>query len=264
METQNDYIHKLKEVLDVRQKSNESYSLRAFSRDLGMHPSTLSQILNRKKHLPKKNIKGVVENLELSPIEETLFRENYYQTKTKLDQIKISEDYFKRVMIDETYFNIIAEWEYYAILTLVEVDNFVSDAAFVADRLEITKERAREVIKGLIKSGLLARDENDEFVLTKGPLRTTEDISSRALKISHKKTLDMSKDKLDEVEVELRDFSSMTIAVNPEKLPEAKTIIREFRQKLASLLRDGKKQDVYQLAVQLYPLTKQEKLGEIQ
>ncbi len=72
-------------------------------------------------------------------------------------------------------------------------------------------------------------------------------------------TLDMGKNKLEEVELELRDFSSMTIAGNPEKLAEAKTIIREFRQKLASLLRDGEKTEVYQIAIQLYPLIKTSK-----
>ena len=48
----------------------------------------------------------------------------------------------------------------------------------------------------------------------------------------------------------------MTIAMDIEKLPEVKTIIREFRQKVTALLRDGKKTDVFQLAIQLYPLTK--------
>ncbi len=65
----------------------------------------------------------------------------------------------------------------------------------------------------------------------------------------------MSKSKLDDVPVEFRDFSSMTIAVDPEKLPEAKAVIREFRQKMASLLRDGNKTEVFQFALQLYPLT---------
>lgn len=255
MEQQTTYINTLQEVLAARQSANQSYSLRAFSRDLGMHPSTLSQVLNGKKNIPKKNMAQVLENLALSPVEETLFRENYYRRKTRLDNIQISQDYYQRKMVDETNYNILAEWEYYALLTLVETDDFVSTVDFISKRLKITKERTREVIKGLTKAGLLAYDENEKLVLTNGPLRTTEDISSKALKKSHKETLDMSKTKLDEIEVELRDFSSMTVAVNPEKLQEAKTVIREFRQKLASLLRDGEKTEVYQLAIQLYPLT---------
>ena len=48
----------------------------------------------------------------------------------------------------------------------------------------------------------------------------------------------------------------MNLAIDLSKLPEAKTIIREFRRKMATLLRDGKKTDVYQLGIQFYPLTK--------
>ena len=70
--------------------------------------------------------------------------------------------------------------------------------------------------------------------------------------------------KLKEIEVELRDFSSMTASIDLDQLPEAKTIIREFRQKMASLLRNGSnKTDVYQLAIQFYPVTKLENTGEL-
>lgn len=72
-------------------------------------------------------------------------------------------------------------------------------------------------------------------------------------------TLEIGKNKLEEIEVELRDFSSATVAIDLEKLPEAKTIIREFRQKMSALLRDGEKTDVYQLAIQFYPLTENAK-----
>ena len=56
--------------------------------------------------------------------------------------------------------------------------------------------------------------------------------------------------------MEERDFSSIMVALDPEKLPEVKTIIREFRQKLATLVKDGHRSEVYQLAIQLYPITK--------
>ncbi len=46
------------------------------------------------------------------------------------------------------------------------------------------------------------------------------------------------------------------MAVDSEKIPEAKILIKEFRQKMSALLESGKKDEVYQLAVQLYPLSK--------
>lgn len=257
-ESSSSYIHTLKEVFTQRQKANAYYSLRAYARDLNVHPSTLSLILKGKRRLPLKNLKTTITALNLSPIKESFFKESFYRAKAKLDDIQMKEEYQNRYILDEAHHNIIAEWEYYAVLSLVETKDFKSNPEFVAQKLEITVSRAEIVLENLLKANLL-KIEVDEYILTQNALRTTEDISSKALRKSHIETLDMGKNKLEEVELELRDFSSMTIAINPEKLVEAKTVIREFRQKLASLLRDGEKTDVYQVAIQLYPLTQQNK-----
>lgn len=253
-ETTYHYSDFLNSELAKRQRENSHYSLRAFGRDIGIHPSTLSLILKGKRRLPLKNLDQVVQSLELTPIQETLFRESLYKTKAKLDQIKLSQEYLKQYIIDENYYYIIAEWEHYAVLSLIETKNFKSSPAFIAKRFNLTLKRAKDVIKNLMDAELIEL-KNGEYVLKHGPLRTTEDITSKALQSSHLETLDLAKAKLKEVDVELRDFSSSTIAINMNKLTEAKTIIREFRRKLSNLLRDGDKGEVYQLAVQLFPLT---------
>lgn len=248
------YSRKLNDELLARQRANTSYSLRAFARDLKIHPSTLSQVLNGKRKLPLKNLQKITQALELSPIEATLFCESLTKEKTKLDQISISAELFERRMIDETHYNIISEWEYYAVLSLVETEDFQNSFEYIAMKLKISPSRAKQVVENLVEAGMLDTT-GAAFKLTQNSLRTTEDVASSALKKSHKETLDLGKIKLDEVELMLRDFSSMTLAVDPNKISEAKTIIREFRQKMATLLRDGQKREVYQLAIQLYPLT---------
>lgn len=249
------YIHLLKERLSQRQRTNPNYSLRAFARDISVHPATLSQVLKGHRPLPLKNAKKVAVRLGLSPKDHTLFLESFFQSKTKLDEIAIDVS-DERVMLDESYFNVIAEWEHYAVLMLFDVAGFEPTAAEIAERLEITPNRAEVVLSNLFTAGLLKTAENLKIERTHSRLRTTEDVSSIALKRSHRETLEMGIKKLDETEIELRDFSAMTIAVDRSRLDEAKAIIREFRQKMASLLRDGEKTDVYQLAIQFYPMTR--------
>jgi uncharacterized protein (TIGR02147 family) len=62
--------------------------------------------------------------------------------------------------------------------------------------------------------------------------------------------------KIDEIQMELRDFSSVTLVLDPQKLNEAKQIIKEFRKKMSSLSTQDNPQEVYQLAIQFFPLTK--------
>jgi uncharacterized protein (TIGR02147 family) len=89
-------------------------------------------------------------------------------------------------------------------------------------------------------------------------LETSEDIESQALQESHSEALRIAAEKLERIPVGLRDFSSVTMAIDPKKLPEAKAIVREFQEKLYALLADGKKTEVYQFNFQLFPLTQKE------
>ncbi|MCK5073941.1 MAG: TIGR02147 family protein, partial [Bacteriovoracaceae bacterium] len=187
-ESSYNYIHTLKEVFTQRQKANAYYSLRAYARDLNVHPSTLSLILNGKRRLPIKNLKATITALNLSPVKEGLFKESFYRVKAKLDDIQIKEEYQKRYILDEAHHNIIAEWEHYAVLSLVEIKDFKSNPEFVAQKLEITVDRAEIVLENLLKANLLKIEDN-RYKLTQNSLRTTEDISSKALRKSHIETL---------------------------------------------------------------------------
>lgn len=262
METQPYYITKIKENLSLRQRSNPHYSMRAYARDLGLHSATLSSVMKGLRPLPLKNSKLVVEKLNLGPKERTLFLESLYFTKTKLDDIKVTQD-DDRFIIDETYHAVIAEWEHFAVETLLEVTDFFATPETVAARLGLTINRAEVVIRNLKTCGLVADCPERGLQKVHSKIRTTEDVKSHALKASHIETLEMGKQKLEEIEVELRDFSSMTIAMDLERMPEVKSIIREFRQKMMGLLRDGKKTDVCQLAIQFYPITKNETQPEL-
>jgi hypothetical protein len=248
------HVHKMKEVLSLKQRQNPHYSLRAYARDLGIHPATLSQVFKGNRPLPLKNAQEVVIKLNLGPKEKTLFLESLYQSKTSLDQIKVnfSEE---RVMIDESHHKVLAEWEHYAVLTLFDLTDFVVNPETIMQGLNLTANRTEVVLANLSSAGLIRTNEGGQLEKSQTFVRTTEDVSSVAIRESHKETLEMGKTKLDEVEMMLRDFSSTTLAVDLEKLTEAKTIIREFRQKMSALLRDGNKTDVYQLAIQFYPLT---------
>ena len=255
--TESYYIAKIREELSLKQRANPNYSHRAYARDLGLHSSTLSSILKGRRPLPLKNSKYVAAKLNLGPKERTLFLESLYRTKTNIDEIKIDEN-DDRFILDETYYKVIAEWEHMTVETLLEVDHFIATPENVAERLGITVNRAQVVLNNLLTCGLVKQDEQGKLVKVHAYIRTTEDVASQALRAAHVEALDIGKQKLDEIEVELRDFSSMTIAMDMERMPEVKTIIREFRQKMMALLRDGEKTDVCQLAIQFYPLTQLE------
>lgn len=238
----------------VKQRENPNYSLRAYARDVGIHPSTLCLILKGKRPLPYKDTPLVVKKLRLDDHDRTRFMESVLRTKTNIDEIKIKalDD---RYIVDESHFSIIAEWEHYVVLDLFELEGFDPTTTEIAARLGITDHRASVVVDNLLTAGLLSRKSDGKLAKVHEDIKTTEDISSKALRESHLENLEIARTKLDEIDVDLRDFSAATFPIDLEKLPEAKTIIREFRMKMAALLKNGDKTDVYQLAIQFYPMT---------
>lgn len=249
------YLKKIKDDLSLRQKANPSFSMRAYAKYIEVHPATLTQIFKGNRTLPFKNAKKVIEKLNLGPQERTLFMESLFKTKISLDKIEIGTDISEdRFMLDESHFKVMSEWEHLAFLDLFDLKDFILDYSIIAKKLAITVNRVEVVVDNLITCGLLAYHEG-KLVRVHSNLRTTEDYSNQALKNGHKETLEMGIDKLDKIDIDFRDYSSTTVAIDLAKLPEAKTIIREFRQKMVALLRDGEKTEVYQLAIQFFPLT---------
>ena len=252
------YLARLSEEFSRRQRKNAAFSLRAYARFLKIQPPTLSAVLKGKRPLPFRIAEAITKKLELSPREREEFLTSIYYQKASIRTLQLNEvPRPGKVLLDEKYFAVIAEWEHYAILSLMDTRGFKSDLAWIARRLGISKTRAESALQRLVDTGLVEHHESS-WKKTNTDVRTTEDVVSTALQRSHKEAMQMGTEKLESVPVKLRDFSSTTIAVNLEKLTEAKALIRTFRRKISELLEDGESSEVFQLSVQLYPLTEPE------
>ena len=259
MQTNKDfYIHKLKEVFSYKKRVNTNYSLRAFAKYLNIDSSNLSAILNKKRKLPIHRAEKIAEKLNLRPSEKHLFLFSVQKTKNKLDTIKPLAKIDTQYLLDDIFHSIIAEWEYYAFLNLIQTDDFQSDHKWISKRLQISIERVDVIIGNLLNNKFISIDDKRKYRRLIPRLQTSEDVVSQALQQSHHDSLMLAKQKLEEIDVALRDYSSMTLAINPERLPEAKIIIREFQDKLEALFENDRKKEVYLFSSQFYPITKKQ------
>lgn len=252
------YLHTLRESLNGRQRKNAAYSLRAFAKDLEIDSSNLSAIFQKKRSLPYSRAGHIAKKLRLSPKESALFVASTMRKQMRLDSIQVKED-SKKYLLEDKYYKIISEWEYYALLQLLQVKRFDSSVDWIANRLGISESRARQVLGNLIELGFIKEDPKKGYIRLSPSLETSEDIESQALQVSHIENLNLGKEKLEKVPVDKRDYSSITIAINPDKIPAAKAVVREFQEKLYALLSQGEKTEVYQFNCQLFPLTNLEK-----
>lgn len=97
-----DYREYLLTYLEKKKKNNVQYSMRAFARDLGISPSTLSETLNRHHGLTPKSSEKIADRLNLSASEKSHFLKlvklERYQIKKK--QIKPRPDGKEKINLD--------------------------------------------------------------------------------------------------------------------------------------------------------------------
>lgn len=251
----------LADEMNFRMKENSSYSLRAFARDIGISPSQLSDIFKGKTGLSSKKALSIAQGLGLSKNETDLFKalvEVEHGRSAKI--IQSAKEFISSVEHNSKYkglsldgFKLISDWEYFAILSAMELDDYDGTIDFLKEKLCLEQSVVEDCIKRLLKLDLIDL-KNGKFIATGEMFTTSHDIASTALKRFHKQHIAKSLNAIDNIPVELRDITTMTIAIDIEKLQEAKELIKKFRRDLCNFLEKDKKNSVYNLNIQLIPL----------
>lgn len=153
-------------------------------------------------------------------------------------------------------FYLIADRYHFHLLALIQTEDFKNDLKWMAKRLGISVVQVRTALDRLERLGLITKDKTDLRLSSTKGISTSHDVSSGALRKSHHQALDRATLSLDQDPVEIRDFSSITMAIDQKKIPEAKRMIKEFRRRLCKFMETGKSGEVYELNIQLVPVTK--------
>lgn len=244
------------EALAEARARNSAYSLRAMSRRLKISPAALSEILNGKRDISAKLADKILKNLSIDPHKraETLAAfakgaelqlRDSENTKTR-DVAVLSADQFKTV----------AEWYHFAILCLFETSSAPQNPVEIARRLGVRSTEINLALDRLVRLGMLIQDDAGAYHLTDAQFHTTDEVASAAIRASHSQTFQMAQRSLEEGQLDRSDFTSLTMAINPDKMAKAKKLIREFRTNIAKELEVDPKQEVYMLCVQLFPLSR--------
>lgn len=232
-----------------RCKKNPRYSLRAFAKTLSIQPSPLSAILRGKRPITAKmkTRLGLTLGLSLEELKE------YDSSSSARKQ----QNEFQQLTIDN--YAIISDWYHYAILELIRVKSFKSNVNYISKALNISETEVQIAIERLQRVGLLEIKKNGKFIdTTANGLATNihQDLTSSASKKLQKQILEKAIMALLELPTSVRSQTSMTMAINPIDLPEAKKRIQEFRRDMCAFFEKNKNPtQVYNLGVSLYPIT---------
>lgn len=238
-----DLLTILKQDYDRKNERNPNYSRRSYARWLGLSHTSLTLFLNGKRGLSLDARKKILSRLTISP----------EKSAEILIQARAGATAFKQVDFDKL--PVISDWFYFAVLSLMETKTFKEDPIWVAKRLNISVENARVSLERLETLGLAVRTKKGRLQASGASLTTPDQVANLVMRRSHYQAFELAKASLDRHAVEKRDFSAMTMAIDPDRIPEAKRKIKNFRRKLCQYLESGQKKEVYRLGIQLFPLS---------
>lgn len=242
------------------QRRNSAYSMRAFARRLNLPPPILSEILRGKRIVTFQIASRICSGLELNELEANSYLERIPRRRMRrgglVDAARELAQHCAALQLHADVFDAVADWYYFAILSLAETQDFVGTPSWIANRLGITLAQSDTAIGTLERLGLMERDPSGCLTVTGRRFSSGSEIPSSAIKKNHRQGLQLAETALDEVAIELRDFSAVLVACDPSRLPEVKEKIKSFRRELSTMMEGGEKKEVYRLAIQLFPISK--------
>lgn len=242
-----DFRSWLQKQFTDRCRKNARFSLRSFARMLDTDPSTVSQILAGKRKVSQKSINKICDRLSAAPTERRRF------LPAKGAEGATADAAYHQLTADA--FAVMADWYHYAILELTYVKGFQSHPRWIGAKLGLSPTEAAIAVERLERLELLERV-GGRLVKTNAFLTNFADgATAPALRELQRQLLRRALEAIDFVPPEDKDITSITMAVNPERIPEARKKIKKFRRELCDFLTAGEQTQVFNLGVQLYPIS---------
>lgn len=251
--------------LQHRKSQNAQYSLRSMSRQLGISPTTLSDVIKGKKRFSEKTAMAVSKNLKLTSKEATYFQTLVHFENSQDENLKkILESRIKTLnpllrkkseMQDDHYI-VLSEWHHIAIIEMTFLFPKKLNAKIISQQLNIELSQAESALLLLERLSLIER-QNEAYVKTKEQFTFNSEIANQALRHYHKTMLTKAQTAIVEQRNQEKFIGSETFSIAIEDFSEAKDIVENCFQQLLQLTeRPSKKTHVYYAGIQLFQLNR--------
>ena len=241
---------------------NPLYSRRAFSKKLGLSAGAISELFNGQRKVSLKLAERLAQRLTLDPQERAELFELFPKRSRRSKKEEPPELGTNYLQLTADQFRIIGDWYHLAILSLMRTKGFKSKSTWIARRLGISTATTTGAIERLKRLGLISEDETGKLLRTTSQIRTSDDVSNSSIRRAHSQYLDQARTALETLPVQERDFTALLLTMSPSQMTRAKELIRAFQDKLAEEFEAEPQTEVFQLCMQIFPVTKIKNEGD--
>lgn len=256
-------VELLNTIFEIIKATNPDFSVRRWAQVSGVKPEALLAVLKGKKQAPLVLMNDLLKQLDLSALEqnyiEAMIKFSSAQTAPEKEMFRLVLDQLRphssneALIEDESLFS---HWSYLAIFVMAGMETFVCTEDSIARLFlsDVPRSIIKSGIQKLLFTQMVTIDEHGVLRKTVDHMGTQNDVKKEAIHDYYEQVFDMAKAHI-QTPLDEREFQCLTVSLNSEELALFKNEIRKFRTKLTTLSQ-MKTDQVYQLNVQFFPLTK--------
>jgi uncharacterized protein (TIGR02147 family) len=260
-----DYTEFLNDAVKSTKERKPIFSQRYIAQSLGLRSSGyFLYILQGKRKLSEELALRTAQLFKLNKRETEYFLllVSYARAKSHLEK----QFLFERIalarrkaprIVEPGQYNYYEKWYYLAIREYVALHSFSDDFEGLARGLSpsITSAQAKEAVDTLEKIGLIKRNAQGLYERAEAVTTTGNTWQSETIHNLQQQFLDISKEALECLPKEKRDFSNCTVSMSLETFEIVRKKISEVRNQILDLARtDTNPQAIYQINFQAFPL----------
>ena len=263
-----DYRDYLVDFYKEKRADSSYFTYRFIASKVGVDASHIAKIFSKKRHVPDKSVSTFIDLCKFNKRDAECFRLLIKFNKAKTE--KESKQWYECILalkdvtavtVDKAQYEFFNKWYYIAVLVLLEFHEFDGDYKWLAHKVtpQITENEAKQAIELLVELDLIKKYQNGNYRPTNKNITTGDTIRQVAIKNHQQETMKMASESLFRHKLQDRNISTVTLAIDHKDLPAIDEIIDQFRQTLMRHSEETTKPDsVYQLNVQLFPMTNKE------
>ncbi|MCI5071494.1 TIGR02147 family protein [bacterium] len=262
------YRNFLRDFYQLKKRNSKSFSYKLFAEKAGLNsPNYMKLIMDGKRNLTYKNLRGFCEALEFDEKQAEFFKNLvlFNQAKTEKDrafyqkQMRAILDLKQKSILQKDQYSVYASFYTLVIKEILLLNLKQQSPKAIAKKLNyaLSPEQVKTALEELESLHLIKKNSDGNYRPVEQSMQTPNLIKSSRVYDYYQHLLKIASDALKEQSDVERCFSTLTVAVNKQDLPKAFEMIHEFRDHLDKMFVKSKNYNaVYQLSIQLFRLDK--------
>lgn len=261
-----DYRTWLKSLYDERKAQDAFFSWRYLAGRLGVDASYLVRVAQGNRHLSEEALENLAAFAGLRGRDLEIFRALAAFNRSRGEREQ--QECWKHLQelrspgttpLPDDHVDFFRRWFPVVVRTLGGLTGFVDDPRWIADRLDppVDEDEAAQALELVKRLGLLRQDAEGRWAPAEPFVSSPPGMDPAVMRAFQKRMIGLAGESLDRHPPDLRDITTLTLALDIEDLPEAKERLRTLRESMLRLSAESPSpRQVYQLNLQLFPLTR--------